>query len=234
MASAATAAALADMDTYLRPADPHTRVLVLQGPGGVGKTELVKQYLQRCRGGPADALWFPADSPHALRAALYRHAARVGVAAHPHTARSLAECFLMAVVDRPEALLVFDDVRCTGDVAPYVPLARGKVVITTRCPDIWDIAPMPATTAAPAAPPGPGAAGPGWGRVKRVAVPEVSAPGGFGGGADLGPGVQQNGRGSEAVGQAVGGGCQSGWGRLLSVTNAIEAGTWRQGGSGWA
>ena len=37
-----------------------------------------------------------------------------------------------------------------------------------------------------------------------------------------------------AVRQAVGGGCRSGWGRLLSVTNAIEAGTWRQGGSGWA
>ena len=30
----------------------------------------------------------------------------------------------------------------------------------------------------------------------------------------------------EAVGQAVGGGCQSGWGRLLSVTNAVEAGAW--------
>ena len=37
-----------------------------------------------------------------------------------------------------------------------------------------------------------------------------------------------------AVRQAVGGGCQSGWGRLLSVTNATEAGTWRQGDSGWA
>ena len=37
-----------------------------------------------------------------------------------------------------------------------------------------------------------------------------------------------------AVRQAVGGGCQSGWGRLLSVTNAIEAGTWREGDSGWA
>ena len=36
-----------------------------------------------------------------------------------------------------------------------------------------------------------------------------------------------------AVGQAVGGGCQSGWGRLLSVTNAVEAGTCRQGDSGW-
>ena len=39
---------------------------------------------------------------------------------------------------------------------------------------------------------------------------------------------------SEAVGQAVGGGCQSGWGRLLSVTNAIEAGTCRQRDGGWA
>ena len=38
----------------------------------------------------------------------------------------------------------------------------------------------------------------------------------------------------EAVRQAVGGGCQSGWGRLLSVTNAMEAGTCRQGNSGWA
>ena len=37
-----------------------------------------------------------------------------------------------------------------------------------------------------------------------------------------------------AVRQAAGGGCQSGWGRLLSVTNAIEPGTWRQGDSGWA
>ena len=37
-----------------------------------------------------------------------------------------------------------------------------------------------------------------------------------------------------AVRQAVGGGCQSGWGRLLSVTNKTEAGTCRQGDSGWA
>ena len=38
----------------------------------------------------------------------------------------------------------------------------------------------------------------------------------------------------EAVRQAVGGGCRSGWGRLLSVINAIEASTWRQGDSSWA
>ena len=38
----------------------------------------------------------------------------------------------------------------------------------------------------------------------------------------------------EAVKQAVEGGCQSGWGRLLSVTNAIQAGSWCQGHSGWA
>ena len=38
----------------------------------------------------------------------------------------------------------------------------------------------------------------------------------------------------ETVRQAAGGGCGSGWGRLLSVTSAIEAGTLRQGYSGWA
>ena len=37
-----------------------------------------------------------------------------------------------------------------------------------------------------------------------------------------------------AVRKVVGGGCQSGWGRLLSVTNVIEAGTCRQGDGGWA
>ena len=31
---------------------------------------------------------------------------------------------------------------------------------------------------------------------------------------------------TEAVGWAVGGGCESGWGRLLSVANAVEVGTW--------
>ena len=39
---------------------------------------------------------------------------------------------------------------------------------------------------------------------------------------------------SEAVGQAVGGGCRSVWGRLLSVTNGIEPGVCRQRDSGWA
>ena len=39
---------------------------------------------------------------------------------------------------------------------------------------------------------------------------------------------------AEAVRQAVGGGCRSGWGRLLSVTNAIETCIWRQGDSGGA
>ena len=38
----------------------------------------------------------------------------------------------------------------------------------------------------------------------------------------------------EAVRSAVGGGCRSGWGRFLSVTNAVEAGSCRQGDSGWA
>ena len=39
---------------------------------------------------------------------------------------------------------------------------------------------------------------------------------------------------SEAAPEAVRGRCRTGWGRLLLVTNATDAGTWRQGDSGWA
>ena len=53
------------------------------------------------------------------------------------------------------------------------------------------------------------------------------------GGAANGQGCRRREGTPEAVGQAVGGGCQSGWGRLLPVTNAVEAGTWRQGDRNW-
>ena len=58
-----------------------------------------------------------------------------------------------------------------------------------------------------------------------------SFPGGRG---DVGQGCTRRPRTSAeaqaGVRQAVGGGCRSGWGRLLSVTNAIEAGAWRSWG----
>ena len=41
-------------------------------------------------------------------------------------------------------------------------------------------------------------------------------------------------KGRDLGGGPRGGGCRSGWGRLLSVTNAIEAATWRQGDRDWA
>ena len=47
-------------------------------------------------------------------------------------------------------------------------------------------------------------------------------------------GCLRRGGASEVVRQPVGGGCQSGWRRLLSITNAIEAGVYCPGDSGWA
>ena len=47
--------------------------------------------------------------------------------------------------------------------------------------------------------------------------------------------IRREGAEEAAIRQAVGGGCQSSWGRLLSVTDASETGTCRQGlGIGWA
>ena len=82
-----------------------------------------------------------------------------------------------------------------------------------------------------------------WTELWRIPQADVSWEGGHTWRAMLGAwewrhpqgGVRREGASEaagQAAGQAVGGGCQSGRGRLLSVTNAIEAGTWRQGDSG--
>ena len=73
-----------------------------------------------------------------------------------------------------------------------------------------------------------GGGGGGWG---RKWIPESE---GVCGATDASEGKGPQRRAPEAVRQAVGGGCRSGWGRLLSVTNAVEAGTCRQRDSGWA
>ena len=93
---------------------------------------------------------------------------------------------------------------------PPPPVSGGRVVVSGCCPH----SPRPQRVLTHSAhspilypPPPP------QGRILRAGTSEMAA---------------------EAVGQAVGGVCQSGWGPLLSVTNAVEAGTWRQGDSGWA
>ena len=58
---------------------------------------------------------------------------------------------------------------------------------------------------------------------KRKEGPGMNMRAGGGGGQGC---IRREGA-SEAIRQAVRGGCQSGWGRLLSVTHAMEAGTWR-------
>ena len=54
------------------------------------------------------------------------------------------------------------------------------------------------------------------------------------GGGGWGQGCTGREGASEAVREASGGGCQGGWGRLLPVESATEAGISRQGDSGWA
>ena len=70
------------------------------------------------------------------------------------------------------------------------------------------------------------------GHLEPLFEPPIQRVGGSGQGCVRREGTSE--AAPKAVRQAVGGGCRSGWGRLLSVTNAIEAGTCRQGDSGWA
>ena len=77
------------------------------------------------------------------------------------------------------------------------------------------------------------------GPVKEQQPDGMSHRGGSPGAAGEGGGgcIRRAGTSEEAPGvirQAVGEGCESGSGRLLSVANAVEVGTWRRRNSGWA
>ena len=141
--------------------------------------------------------------------------------------------FLSQALCQPDVLCVADGAHpCTGAVVGMPPTSRprydtplkvidGVPVVNQRTTDVLHKLQLghPLHEDQSYRPAGPGAAGCGVGVALRHGCIRRE------GASEAAP---------EVVGQAVGGGCQSGWGRLLSVLNAIEADTWRQGDSGWA
>ena len=132
-------------------------------------------------------------------------------------------------VPPPRALALPPGWRCRWDGI----YRRYSYIDTRNGTTQWDPPAMPATQAAKSAPYHATSTSTMAGPVKPAAQRRGAARGQRGA-----PGMHERGGASEAapavVRQAVGGGCQSGWGRLLSVTNTIEAGACRQGDSGWA
>ena len=150
-----------DMDEHLLP--PSTdkqKILVLSGPGGIGKSQMVREYASYHQHDYDSLFWTDGRSELSLRTSMARIAeliplSRVLDSKHKVSnnegdidkALQAVECWLMSaantrwllIIDNVDAQLTEDDeddVSQTGrkyDVARYVPsVAQGSVIITSR------------------------------------------------------------------------------------------------------
>lgn len=119
-------ATLEEMATRL--ASGQRQLVLTSTIGGAGKTHLAVEYVYR-HSHEYDAVWWvPSADVESIRASLRDLAHTLGVGADVKSA-------LRALVDGVPArrwLLVFDNASSPREIAPYVPVTSGHVIITSR------------------------------------------------------------------------------------------------------
>jgi tetratricopeptide (TPR) repeat protein len=114
-------------------ADPHLP-LALYGVGGVGKTQIAREYVSRYADRYTVVWWIPAEQPEQARGSMIRLAERLRL-----PIRQNAEQTIAGVIERlqsprdDEFLLIFDGAR-GDDIRPLIPSIGGHVLVTTRDP----------------------------------------------------------------------------------------------------
>jgi Tfp pilus assembly protein PilF len=108
-------------------------VIVVQGLGGVGKSQVVLEYAYRMRAAGCYQVtgWLRADSPVTIAEDLAALAPQLGLAA-AGPAGEVAERVVATLESRSGWLLVFDNAKSSADLAGMLPARGGHVLITSR------------------------------------------------------------------------------------------------------
>lgn len=133
----------ADLDRLRHELRTRGRPVVLQGLGGVGKTQLAMEYASRFRGAYDIVWWIDAGDPMFIDVKLGDLGREMGLPPQPKTEDN-TRLVLQALgrVEPPFArwLIIFDNADELARVAQYLPRGNGHVLITSRTPDWGDLA----------------------------------------------------------------------------------------------
>jgi TIR domain/Tetratricopeptide repeat/NB-ARC domain len=112
-------------------------VQALHGMGGVGKTQLAKEYVYRFASEYDVAWWIDAEQSELIGEQFAELAARLGCAEASAPGGTNGGAVLTELAGRHRWLVVFDNVANPQDVFDWLPGGDGHVLITSRTPD-WD------------------------------------------------------------------------------------------------
>lgn len=107
--------------------------LVLYGLGGVGKTQLAREYVNRYGGAYEVVWWVPADEVDRARTALVSLAERLGVPPRAHNEQTVTSVLQRLETRAVHYLLVYDGVE-DERIRDLLPAIGGNVIVTSRDP----------------------------------------------------------------------------------------------------
>jgi tetratricopeptide (TPR) repeat protein len=116
-----------------------TAVVAVTGPAGIGKSTILRAYLERYRSQYQAVWWIPATHPARIRAALAELAAALGLVPAQDQAVTV-DRVLDAIRDVAVGrrwLLIYDGAEAYDEIAPYLP-AAGHVLVASRNPQWRD------------------------------------------------------------------------------------------------
>jgi len=127
-------AVLEELRERLNASTALTGPAVLQGIGGVGKTQIVIEYLHRFAADYDIVWWISADQPALVPAALADLAGPMDLAVAGSVEEQVPAVLEALRVGKPSPrwALVFDNTDDPEQLRPYVPSGGGDVIVTTR------------------------------------------------------------------------------------------------------
>ncbi len=107
--------------------------LVLYGLGGVGKTQLAREYVHRQQSRYAVVWWVPADSVDLARGSMVTLAERMDLPLRPNAEQTIEGLLSHLESQQGDYLLVFDGAE-GAEIRQLMPTMGGHVLVTSRDP----------------------------------------------------------------------------------------------------